>query len=135
MEILHGDDVLYSRVIEPGEEFTMTHVHSLTERTVRETFSVSEAGEILMEELWFDQHGANLPAGPEEYPDYTTTYEVRGGEVFVSHHSHPLPTFDIVVGGPDRARTLHFADGHSQPLLDIADFGTPVEVTTNLWKG
>ena len=113
----------------------MTHIHSLTERMVRETYSVSEDGEIRIEELWFDAHGPNLPAGPEEYPDYTTTYEIDGNEITVDHHSHPLPTLNILVSSPDRERTLHFADGHSQPLYDISGYGTPVEVTTNRWKG
>lgn len=120
--------VLYERPMQIGEAFELRHTHSVTERLVRETFSVTDATTIALEELWFDRHGANLPTGPETIGDITTTFLTDNGAYRVLHHSRPLGTVPLLIGSAAVNHVVVFSDGSSLKLLDIGRAGMSVEV-------
>lgn len=109
---------VHTRVVEPGERFMLQHTHSVTGRLVRETFSVT-AGGVAMEELWFDEFGPNLPAGPEEINGTRTTFLIENGAFRVLHHGRLLPTVPLRAGSPAVDHVVTFADGTSLRLLDV----------------
>lgn len=125
----HGrDEVVYRRPVTAGERFELRHVHSVTRRPVRETFSVAGAEGIAMEQLWFDEFGANLPAGPETIGEVTTSFERTADGFVVDHHGRLLPTVPLRVGGPSVDHVLIFADGQRLRLLTVADRAAHVEL-------
>ncbi|RNL86254.1 DUF1850 domain-containing protein [Halostreptopolyspora alba] len=105
----------------------MEHTHSVTKRPVDEVFSVGDGG-ILMQELRFDEFGANLPAGPQRIGDTTTTFLHENGEFRVLHHGRPLGTVPLRVGGPKVDHVLTLPGGTRVRLLDLAPRGTFVEL-------
>jgi hypothetical protein len=116
----HGTkQIVHTRMVEPGEMFRMRHTHSVTRRPVFETFSVTAEG-IAMEELWFDDFGPNLPAGPEDIGGTRTTFLIENGAFRVLHHGRLLPTVPLRVGSPSVEHVLTFADGTRLRLLDVA---------------
>jgi hypothetical protein len=116
----HGrSQVVHTRTMAPGETFQLAHTHSVTRRTVVETFSVTVAG-VAMEELWFDEFGPNLPVGPEEVNGARTTFLSENGSFRVLHHGRLLPTVPLRVGGPEVDHVLTFADGTRLRLLEVA---------------
>jgi hypothetical protein len=120
-------EAVHSRAAEPGEAFQLRHVHSVTRRPVVETFSVTTDG-VAMEELWFDEFGANLPAGPERIGDVTTTFLSEAGGFRVLHHGRLLPTVPLRVGSPPVNHVLTFSDGTRLRLLDVAEPWTYLEI-------
>jgi hypothetical protein len=120
--------VVFERGLSVGDEIMLEHVHSVTKRPVRETFSVLDANTVALEELWFDTFGANLPAGPEETGDTTTTFIHEGGAYRVLHHSKPLGVVPLRVGSPEVDHTVTFEDGSQLRLLDVAGRGAHVEL-------
>jgi len=122
---------VYERSVEIGEPFELTHTHSVTERRVRETFSVLDRSTIAIEELWFDEHGANLPTGPEQIGDTTTTYLEEPDGYRVLHHGHPIGTLPLLVGSPGVDHVLRFDDGERLRLLDVARAGARIEITVD----
>ena len=120
---------VYERSVEVGERFELTHTHSVTERRVIETFSVLDPSTIAIEELWFDEHGANLPTGPEQVGDTTTTYLEEPDGYRVLHHGHPIGTLPLLVGSPGVDHVLRFDDGERLRLLDVARAGARIEVS------
>ncbi|MQA26969.1 MAG: DUF1850 domain-containing protein [Micromonosporaceae bacterium] len=119
--------IAHTRQVTSGERFTLRHVHSVTHRPVKETFSVTADG-IAMEELWFDTFGANLPAGPERIGDVTTTFLVEDGGYRVLHHGRLMPTVPLLAGRPHVNHELFFADGVRLRLLDLVAPSTSVEL-------
>lgn len=124
----HGSDaVVFERDLEVGEAFELRHTHSVTRREVVETFSVADETTLALEELVFDAHGPNLPAGPEHVGPHVT-YETEGGVVRVRHHSHPIGTLPLMVGSAEVDHTVVFADGERLRLLDVVRRGSRVEL-------
>jgi hypothetical protein len=123
----HGrGEVVFERPVDEGELFRLEHAHSVTGRPVIETFSIREAT-IALEELWFDEFGPNLPAGPERIGDRTTTMLRDGGGYRVLHHGHPIGAVPLRVGSEAVDHTVRFADGERLRLLDVAPVGAYVE--------
>ncbi|HEX6232214.1 MAG TPA: DUF1850 domain-containing protein [Jiangellaceae bacterium] len=120
-------DLVYERAVEPGETFVLEHTHSVTRRLVRETFSVLDGETIALEELWFDEFGPNLPAGPEVF-DHDVTWLREDGAFRVLHHRHPIGVVPLRVGSATVDHTLTFADGQRVRLLDIAPRGAWVDL-------
>ena len=120
-------DLVYERVVESGERFVLEHTHSVTRRLVRETFSVLDGETIALEELWFDEFGPNLPAGPEVF-DHDVTWLHEDGAFRVLHHRHPIGVVPLRVGSATVDHTLTFADGERVRLLDIAPRGAWVDL-------
>ena len=120
--------VAYERPVAEGATITLEHVHSVTKRPVRETFSVHDANTIALEELWFDAFGPNLPAGPEQTGDTTTTFIREDGGFRVLHHSKPIGVVPVRVGSPDVDHTVIFEDGSAVRLLDVAARGAHVDL-------
>ena len=132
----HGEEeVAFARELAVGETFRLEHTHSVTRRTVVETFSVQDEVTIAIEELWFDEPGPNLPAGPEPLGDGTTTFLQEDGAFRVLHHGHPIGTLPLMVGGPDVDHTLVFPDGQQVHLLDVVRRGERVEVMVGDRRG
>jgi hypothetical protein len=125
----HGEDaVVFTRVVGSGESFDLEHTHSVTKRLVVETFSVDETPQILLDELWFDEFGPNLPAGSEQIGDRTTTFIHEDGAYRVLHHSFPIGTVPVRVGSEAVDHVLVFSDGERVRLLDVARAGEYVEL-------
>ena len=118
----------YERSVGVGDEFELAHTHSVTKRLVRETFLVADADTIAMEVLWFDTFGANLPTGPERIGEVTTTFETTDDGYRVLHHSRPIGSVPLLVGGPEVDHTLTFADGEQVRLLEVAPARSAVEL-------
>jgi hypothetical protein len=130
LTIVLQDDgrVVFERSVEVGERFELTHTHSVTQREIIETFSALDASTVAIEELWFDEHGANLPTGSERMGETTTTYLEEPGGYRVLHHGHPIGSLALLVGSPSVDHELRFADGERVRLLDVAPAGARVEV-------
>ena len=125
----HGEDeAAFAREMAVGETFRLEHTHSVTRRTVVETFSVQDEETLAIEQLWFDEQGPNLPAGPEPLGDGTTTFLQEDGAFRVLHHGHPIGTLPLMVGGPDVDHTLVFSDDQRVALLEVVRRGERVEV-------
>lgn len=125
----HGTgSVVFERDMEVGETFELRHTHSVTRREVVETFSVADETTLAIEELVFDAHGPNLPAGPEHVGPHVT-YETDGDVVRVRHHTQPIGTLPLMVGSAAVDHTVIFADGERLRLLDVVRRGSRVELT------
>jgi hypothetical protein len=120
---------VYERSVEIDERFELTHTHSVTGRHVNEVFSVLDETTVAIEELWFDQHGANLPTGSERIGETTTTYIEEPDGYRVLHHGHPIGSLPLLVGGPEVDHVLRFNDGERLRLLDVARAGARIEVS------
>jgi hypothetical protein len=81
-----------------------------------------------MEELWFDEFGPNLPAGPEQIGSVTTTFHREADGFRVVHHGRLLPTVPLRVGSASVDHVLTFIDGADLRLLEIARAGAYVEL-------
>nr|WP_246221263.1 DUF1850 domain-containing protein [Phytoactinopolyspora mesophila] len=128
----HGaETVAFSRPVAPGEGFDLEHTHSVTKRLVVESFSIDEAPQILLDELWFDEFGPNLPAGAEESGDRTTTFLHEDGAYRVLHHGFPIGTVPVRVGSEAVDHVLVFSDGDRVRLLDVARAGEYVELAVH----
>ncbi|GAA1460642.1 hypothetical protein GCM10009603_23040 [Nocardiopsis exhalans] len=122
-------DVLLSLPVELGQRVELVHTHSVHRRPVHEVYSVSVSDGLLMEEIRFDAHGANLPSGPETIGGVTTTFERVGSGYRADHHGRPLGTVRMVVGSGDVDHRLVVADKEIR-LLDLAEPGTRIELYT-----
>jgi hypothetical protein len=120
-------DVVYERQTEVGETFELRHTHSVTRREVVETFSVLDETTLAIEELVFDEHGPNLPAGPQHVGAHAT-YETDGDLVRVRHHGEPIGTLPLMVGSESVDHTVVFEDGQRLRLLDVVRRGGRVEL-------
>ena len=124
----HGTGkVVYERRMEVGETFELRHTHSVTGREVVETFSVLDEATLAIEELRFDEHGPNLPAGPQHVGAHAT-YETDGDLVRVRHHGHPIGTLPLMIGSEGVDHTVIFEDGARLRLLDEVRRGSRVEL-------
>lgn len=126
---LERDELVYARPVEVGERFDLEHVHSVTGRRVVETFSVLDATTVAIEELWFDEHGANLPRGPERIGDSMTTYIEEADGYRVVHDSYAIGSLPLLVGSTGVDHVMIFADGERLRLLDVARAGARIEVS------
>ncbi|QBI19413.1 DUF1850 domain-containing protein [Egibacter rhizosphaerae] len=122
------DETVHEREVRVGEEFRLEHRHSVTRRMVYETFSVLDRDTVAIEELWFDEFGANLPAGPEEIDGEMTEFIAEDGAYRVVHDSRPLGSLLVVAGSADVDHTIEFADGEEVRFLDLVEPGAHVEV-------
>lgn len=122
-------EVLLSLPVAFGQRVELVHTHSVHRRPVHEVYSVSASDGLLMEEIRFDAHGANLPSGPETIGGVTTTFERVGSGYRADHHGRPLGTVRMVVGSGDVDHRLLVADEQIR-LLDLAEPGTRIELYT-----
>lgn len=120
-------EVVFQRQMAVGETFELRHMHSVTGREVAETFSVLDEATLAIEELRFDEHGPNLPAGPQHVGEHAT-YETDGGLVRVRHHGHPIGTLPLMIGSEGVDHTVIFEDGARLRLLDEVRRGSRVEL-------
>lgn len=118
--------VVYERPAEIGERFVLEHTHSVTRRPIVETFSVAAPDTIALEELWFDEFGPNLPAGPEQLGDHVTFIH-EDGAFRVLHHGYPIGTVPLRVGSAEVDHVLTFSDHERVRLLDIVPAGMWVD--------
>ena len=121
-------EVLTTRAVSVGEEFVLTHIHSVTRREVIERFSVNDEHVLTLESMEFDQPGPNLPTGPERFGERMTSFETVDGVYRVDHHGYPIGKVTLRTGGADVDHTLTFADGEQLRLLEVTRAGGPVEL-------
>ncbi len=121
-------DVLYARDLDVGERFRLEHTHSVTRRPIVETFSIADRTTLAVEELWFDEFGANLPTGPEDVDGERTTFLWEDNGMRVVHHGRLITHVPVIVGSNDVDHVLIFSDGDRVHLLDIADPWRQVEL-------
>jgi hypothetical protein len=125
----HGEgQVAFARELAVGETFRLEHTHSVTRRPVVETFSVQDETTIAIEELWFDEPGPNLPAGPEPSGEGSTTFLREDGAFRVLHHGHAIGSLPLMVGSQDVDHQVVFEDGQRLRLLDVVRRGERVEL-------
>ena len=123
--------VVYTRPVEIGERFVLEHTHSVTRRPIVETFSVADEETIAIEELWFDEFGPNLPAGPEQLGDHAEFLH-EDGAFRVLHHGFPIGTVPLRVGSPAVDHVLTFSDDERVRLRDIARSGAWLDLVVRL---
>lgn len=88
-----------------GTEFHITWIHTVSNRPVRETFSIDATNRLCLKKMVFDHAGPGLPAYPEE----GTTWTPSEG--------------NITVTGYDRClNRLHMAVSPISHRLEIGDF-------------
>jgi hypothetical protein len=125
----HGEGrAAFARDVAVGETFRLEHTHSVTRRPVVETFSVQDETTIAIEELWFDEPGPNLPAGPEPSGEGSTTFLREDGAFRVLHHGHAIGSLPLMVGSQDVDHQVVFEDGQRLRLLDVVRRGERVEL-------
>ncbi|MFD0774873.1 DUF1850 domain-containing protein, partial [Streptomonospora algeriensis] len=111
-----------------GERVTLRYIHSVSKRPVEEEFSIGGAAGLLMQEMRFDTFGANLPAGPEHIGSTTTTFLRERDGYRVLHHGRPLGDVELMVNSSRSGQELLLPDGARVRLLDVAEYGTRVEL-------
>ncbi|WP_345555805.1 DUF1850 domain-containing protein [Streptomonospora halophila] len=123
-----GGRVAASRPVAAGDRVTLRYTHSVSKRPVDEVFSAGAGGRLLMQEMRFDTFGANLPVGPEHIGSTTTTFLREDDGYRVLHHGRPLGTVQLMVNSTHSGQVLLFPDGGRVRLLDVAAYGTRVEL-------
>ncbi|WP_238580892.1 DUF1850 domain-containing protein [Streptomonospora alba] len=121
--------VVLSVPVAAGERVTLRYTHSVSKRPVEEEFSISATGGLLMQEMRFDTFGANLPAGPEHIGSTTTTFLRERDGYRVLHHGRPLGDVQLMVNSSRSGQVLLLPGGERVRLLDVADYGTRVELS------
>ncbi len=61
----NNNQLLYQLRMNPNDSFSIHWIHSVTKQPVIETYYVQEELTIGIKEMLFNEHGPNLPAGPE----------------------------------------------------------------------
>ncbi len=122
-----ADEVVAAREVHVGDEVELRHRHSVTRRPIRERFSVLDRERLALEELWFDAHGPNLPAGPDQVPPQAE-WTAEDGAYRVIHPSTPQPSVPVATGSADVDHRVLLPNGEELVLLEHVEAGTLVEL-------
>ncbi|WP_386674499.1 DUF1850 domain-containing protein [Streptomonospora salina] len=120
--------VVLSAPVAAGAPVTLRYTHSVSKRPVEEEFSVGAEGGLRMQEMRFDTFGANLPAGSERIGSTRTTFLRERDGYRVLHHGRPLGRVGLMVNSSRSGQVLLLPDGRRVRLLDLAEYGTRVEL-------
>ena len=117
-----GEEVLWESPVKRGDLFTIEYRHSSDHTPVRDLFTISDEGEIILIEESYLWYGAGL----ESHPDVGKT-DFSGEWTRVRMH-RPFPRFLLRVGEvANHILTLH---GRDVPLLSIAKGGDSIWIRT-----
>lgn len=119
--------IIFEKRIKIGTDFTLSYIHSVTNRPVYEVFTIHDKNTLALREMRFDSFGANLPAGPEQFNDQTTYFTIKDGYYKVTYTDHTFDEISLRVGKIIPNHTLIFADGTKLRFLDLVAGGTHVE--------
>lgn len=115
--------VLYQVRIDPKDSFSIHWTHSVTKQPVIETYYVQEELTIGIKEMMFNEHGPNLPAGPEG----GTKWEIRDGMFRVYNYNVSFDKLPVRIGQEVADHTFCFS--HQEvPLRELASPGGFVEI-------
>jgi len=113
-----GEEVLWESPVKRGDFFTIEYRHSSDHTPVRDLFTISDEGEIILIEESYLWYGAGL----ESHPDVGKT-DFSGEWTRVRLH-RPFPRFLLRVGEvANHVLTLH---GRDVPLLSFAKGGDSI---------
>ncbi|MEN1761197.1 DUF1850 domain-containing protein [Anoxynatronum sibiricum] len=80
--------------IEKGETFTIIWTHSVTRQPVTEVYRLNDDLTIGIEEMLFNEHGPNLPSGPEG----STLWEIKNGMFRVYNYDMVFEALPVRIG-------------------------------------
>ena len=123
--------VLYRVPLQEGETFSLSHIHSLHQSPVLETYTIRD-GQIALILLEFETFGAGLPEVLE--PDQTLTRLETGG-MRIDGFTRPILDLRVLIGHTAE-HTLHVAN-RSIPLLTLDQAGQSVQFAPrqlNIWQ-
>lgn len=86
-----GSGLIWAVRAGPGDSFTLRWTHTVTLRPVEEEYAVNPGGSLSLRKMVFDQHGPNLPAGPEE----GTVWAVEGDRWVVTGYQIRLDRLNL----------------------------------------
>ncbi|MDW7649989.1 MAG: DUF1850 domain-containing protein [Bacillota bacterium] len=121
-------DTLYQRILHKDELITLHYIHSVTNQPVEEIFFVKDKSTMALKEMRYDSFGANLPVGPEQLANETTTFIKEDGYYKVIYENRSFDVIPLRVGQVVANHTLVFKDNDRVPLLDIAEGGSYIEL-------
>lgn len=117
------NQLLYLVRINPMDSFSIHWTHSVTKQPVIETYYVQEELTIGIEEMLFNEHGPNLPAGPEG----GTEWEIKDGMFRVYNYNVSFDKLPVRIGQEVADHTFYFSH-HEVPLRELASPGGFVEI-------
>jgi len=123
--------VLYIAPFSEGEEFSVSHIHSLNQSPVTEIYVLTD-GQIMLTTMEFETFGAGMPAVLE--PGQTLTRPETGG-MRIDGFERRIPDLRYLIGYAAE-HTLYIAD-QSVPLYTLAAAGQSVQFTPrhlNIWQ-
>lgn len=121
--------LLYSRLMKIGEPFVLEYTHSVTNRPVMEFYKVDNELQIALEEMRFDEIGANLPIGPEMIDGTMTEFNVKDEYYQVIYHNRLFDSLPLQVGRIIANHALLFESGERLFLQDILEEGSYIVIT------
>ncbi|SFH91563.1 hypothetical protein SAMN05192551_104158 [Tindallia magadiensis] len=122
------DQLLYQERIEPGNSFSIHWKHSVTKQPIIETYYIQQELTIGIREMLFNEHGPNLPAGPEG----GTKWEIKDGMFRVYNYNVSFKRLPVRIGREVADHTFYY-DHHEVPLRELASPGGFVEIeATNI---
>jgi hypothetical protein len=97
----------------PGAEFRVTWIHTVSKRSVSETFLIDAKGRLCLKEMVFDEMGPGLPS----YPEDGTAWTLKDGKVMVTGYHRCLERLHL--GVSPLGHRLETADSHWDLLAGI----------------
>lgn len=122
-EPLQNEKLLYQIWIKPEDTFSIHWTHSVTKQPVIETYYVQEELTIGIKEMFFNEHGPNLPAGPES----GTKWEIKDGMFRVYNYDVSFEKLPVRIGQVVADHTFYYSH-HEVPLRELASPGGFVEI-------
>lgn len=119
--------VLFRRPVDTGETFTLHYIHSITGQPVEEVYYVKDSRTLALKEMRYDSFGSNLPVGPENLANESTTFSVEEGYYKVTYQNRTFDRVPLRVGQVIADHTLLFRDGARLRLLDVTHGGSYVD--------
>ncbi len=119
--------LLFQKILSVDETFKLHYIHSVTNQPVDEVFYVKSTRTLALKEMYYDSFGANLPVGPEQLRDETTTFIKEGDHYKVVYENRAFDVVPLRVGQVVANHTLIFDDGSKLRFLDVASGGAYVE--------
>lgn len=105
------------------DTFSIHWKHSVTKQPVIETYFIQEDLTIGIKEMYFNEHGPNLPAAPVD----GTKWEIEDGMFRVFNYSVSFDKVPVRIGQEVADHTFYYAH-HEIPLRELARPGGFVEI-------
>ncbi|MDW7671812.1 MAG: DUF1850 domain-containing protein [Bacillota bacterium] len=100
---------------EAGDTFHITWTHSVTNQPVKEVYQINDNLMIGIQEMFFNEHGPNLPFGPEG----GTQWEIRDGMFRVYNYDTVFEALPVRIGQIVADHTLYYQE-HIIALREVS---------------